>query len=90
MLQTLTPSDWWYHGTTAPRDWHGQAAHAVFGGVVFVGLVCAVAALGSWGTVDAWHEQHPGLAGFGAGRCLGGFHRGPYVGVGQVERHHHP
>ncbi|MGW8598799.1 ATP/GTP-binding protein [Streptomyces sp. NPDC055893] len=51
VLQTLTPSDWWYHGTTAPRDWHGQAAHAVFGGVVFVGLVCAVAALGSWGKI---------------------------------------
>ncbi|MFG3487579.1 ATP/GTP-binding protein [Streptomyces sp. NPDC047972] len=51
VLQTLTPGDWWYHGTTAPRDWHGQAAHAVFGGVVFVGLVCAVAALGSWGRI---------------------------------------
>ncbi|QES08674.1 ATP/GTP-binding protein [Streptomyces venezuelae] len=51
VLQTLTPGDWWYHGTTAPRDWHGIAAHDVFGGVVFVGLVCAIAALGSWGRI---------------------------------------
>ncbi|WP_435973779.1 ATP/GTP-binding protein [Streptomyces sp. Qhu_M48] len=51
VLQTLTPGDWWYHGTTAPRDWHGTAAHEVFGGVVFVGLVCAIAALGSWGKI---------------------------------------
>ncbi|KQX47702.1 MULTISPECIES: hypothetical protein [unclassified Streptomyces] len=51
VLQTLTPGDWWYHGTTAARDWHGQAAHDVFGGAVFVGLVCAVAALGSWGRI---------------------------------------
>ncbi|MFF1511068.1 ATP/GTP-binding protein [Streptomyces sp. NPDC058326] len=51
VLQTLTPGDWWYHGTTAPRDWHGAAAHDVFGGVVFVGLVCAIAALGAWGRI---------------------------------------
>ncbi|WP_395364048.1 ATP/GTP-binding protein [Streptomyces sp. YH02] len=55
VLQTLTPGDWWYHGTTAPRDWHGQAAHAVFGGVVFVGLVCAIAALGSWGKIVRYY-----------------------------------
>ncbi|MER5308933.1 ATP/GTP-binding protein [Streptomyces sp. NPDC002773] len=51
VLQTLTPGDWWYHGTTSARDWHGEAAREVFGGVVFVGLVCAVAALGSWGKI---------------------------------------
>ncbi|WTT43025.1 ATP/GTP-binding protein [Streptomyces zaomyceticus] len=51
VLQTLTPGDWWYHGTTAPRDWHGVAAHDVFGGAVFVGLVCAIAALGAWGRI---------------------------------------
>ncbi|MFE3072826.1 ATP/GTP-binding protein [Streptomyces sp. NPDC059247] len=51
VLKTLTPGDWWYSLGTTPRDWHGQAAHAVFGGAVFVGLVCAVAAVGSWGRI---------------------------------------
>ncbi|MFI0984861.1 ATP/GTP-binding protein [Streptomyces exfoliatus] len=55
VLQTLTPSDWWYHGTTSARDWHGEAAHEVFGGVVFVGLVCAIAALGSWGRIVRYY-----------------------------------
>ncbi|MEW1698648.1 ATP/GTP-binding protein [Streptomyces sp. NPDC091278] len=51
VLKTLTPGDWWYSPGTTPRDWHGYAAHEVFGGAVFVGLVCAVAAVGSWGGI---------------------------------------
>lgn len=51
VLQTLTPGDWWWPGTTAARDWHGAAAHEVFGGLVFVGLVWAIGRLGSWGRI---------------------------------------
>ncbi|MFF3315157.1 ATP/GTP-binding protein [Streptomyces sp. NPDC003035] len=50
-LQTLTPEDWWYAGTTSPRDWHGAEAHVVYSGVVFGLLVFAIARLGSWGAV---------------------------------------
>ncbi|MFB7452480.1 ATP/GTP-binding protein [Streptomyces sp. NPDC056194] len=54
VLRALTPTDWWYTGTT-PRDWHGYAAHEVLGGVVFIGLVSAITALGSWNKVIRYY-----------------------------------
>ncbi|MGW7310573.1 ATP/GTP-binding protein [Streptomyces sp. NPDC054835] len=51
VLKTLTPGEWWWPGTTAPRDWHGSAAHDVFGGLVFLGLVWVIGRLGAWGRI---------------------------------------
>lgn len=39
--------------------------------------------------VDAWHEQHPGLAGPGARGGLGGLDGGPHIGVVEVQRNNH-
>ncbi|MFB9557621.1 ATP/GTP-binding protein [Streptomyces roseoviridis] len=47
-LWLLTPRDWWYPATTAPVDWHGQAARAMYDGVFLLVLVCAIGFLGSW------------------------------------------
>ncbi|MFB7591539.1 ATP/GTP-binding protein [Streptomyces sp. NPDC056169] len=51
LLRTLTPNDWWYALTTSPKDWQGVAAHSVFDGALFLVLVWAIGALGSWGKV---------------------------------------
>ncbi|MFG3036331.1 ATP/GTP-binding protein [Streptomyces sp. NPDC048330] len=51
VLRTFTPNDWWYAMTTAPKGWEGRAAHGVFDGVLFLGLVWGIATLGSWGKV---------------------------------------
>ncbi len=40
--------------------------------------------------VDAWYQQHPGLARLRPCGGLGGLHRGADVGVVQVQRNHHP
>ncbi|MEU6932231.1 ATP/GTP-binding protein [Streptomyces sp. NPDC046374] len=63
VLKTLTPSDWWWPGTTAPRDWHGSAAHDVFGGLVFLGLVWVIGRLGAWGRIARYFlDRHsPGV-----------------------------
>ncbi|MEV7416704.1 ATP/GTP-binding protein [Streptomyces sp. NPDC089919] len=55
LLRTFTPTDWWYAGTTWPKDWHGTAAHDVFGGVFFVGLVLAIGRLGAWGRITRYY-----------------------------------
>nr|WP_223183961.1 MULTISPECIES: ATP/GTP-binding protein [unclassified Streptomyces] len=74
VLKTLTPGDWWYSLGTTPRDWHGQAAHEVFAGAFFVGLVCAVAAVGSWGRIVRFYLDRfrpPGRAALtGAGALI--------------------
>ncbi|MFD7231261.1 ATP/GTP-binding protein [Streptomyces sp. NPDC059881] len=51
-LRIFTPEEWWWPGTTSPRDWHGVEAGIVYAGVVFLAIVCAVAKLGSWGRVS--------------------------------------
>ncbi|MFF4169339.1 ATP/GTP-binding protein [Streptomyces sp. NPDC001744] len=72
VLRAFTPTDWWYNASSAPRDWHGAAAYEVLGGVVFVGLVCAVAVLGSWGRITRHYldrfraPSRAALAGAGA------------------------
>ncbi|MEX0170275.1 ATP/GTP-binding protein [Streptomyces sp. LMG1-1-1.1] len=55
VLRTFTPNDWWYSLTTAPKGWEGVAAHSVFDGVLFVGLVWGIGALGSWGKVARYY-----------------------------------
>lgn len=50
-LWLLTPRDWWYPATTAPVDWHGQAARAMYDGVFLLVLVAAIGFLGSWRTI---------------------------------------
>ncbi|MFE0702799.1 ATP/GTP-binding protein [Streptomyces sp. NPDC058872] len=47
-LATFTPGDWWYSGTTSPRDWRGAEAHVVYDGLFFAVLVYAIARLGAW------------------------------------------
>ncbi|KOX05959.1 ATP/GTP-binding protein [Streptomyces sp. NRRL B-3648] len=48
VLQLLTPSDWWWAGTTSPKGYQGAEAITVADGVVFAILVVAMARLGSW------------------------------------------
>ncbi|MFD0373548.1 ATP/GTP-binding protein [Streptomyces sp. NPDC127114] len=50
-LWLLTPREWWYPATTAPVDWHGQAARAMYDGVFLLVLVAAIGFLGSWRTI---------------------------------------
>ncbi|MFC9704610.1 ATP/GTP-binding protein [Streptomyces sp. NPDC056943] len=72
LLRTLTPNDWWYALTTAPKDWEGVAAHSVFDGALFLLLVWGIGALGSWSKVTRHYlgRCHPpvraALAGAGA------------------------
>ncbi|MFI0929018.1 ATP/GTP-binding protein [Streptomyces sp. NPDC021012] len=51
VLQTFTPGDWWAGGSAKPSGWEGWAARDVLSGVLFVGIVCAVGVLGSWGRI---------------------------------------
>ncbi|WP_370415133.1 ATP/GTP-binding protein [Streptomyces fradiae] len=51
LLWALTPRDWWYPGSLSPVDWHGEAARAIYDGVIFFVLVGMMAFLGSWSTV---------------------------------------
>ncbi|MGW1010889.1 ATP/GTP-binding protein [Streptomyces termitum] len=72
-LTALTPEDWWYAPTTTPRDWHGQAAHVVYSGVVFAAIVYTVGKLGSWGQVARYllEPHRPAVrAGLTAGAAL--------------------
>ncbi|MFH8627120.1 ATP/GTP-binding protein [Streptomyces vietnamensis] len=55
VLQTFTPSDWWIGGTAKPSGWQGWAARDVLSGVLFVGIVCAVGVLGSWGRIARYY-----------------------------------
>ncbi|MFJ3781363.1 ATP/GTP-binding protein [Streptomyces sp. NPDC090093] len=47
-LIAFTPADWWYAGTTSPRDWHGLHARIVYDGIFFGVLLYAIARLGAW------------------------------------------
>ncbi|MFI9744905.1 ATP/GTP-binding protein [Streptomyces sp. NPDC052494] len=77
LLRTLTPNDWWYALTTAPKDWEGVAAHSVFDGALFLLLVWGIGALGSWGKVTRHYlgrcrpPVRAALAGAGALVVLG-------------------
>ncbi len=54
-LIAFTPADWWYAGTTSPRDWHGEEARAVYDGVFFAVLLYAIARLGAWAELARHH-----------------------------------
>ncbi|MYS16489.1 ATP/GTP-binding protein [Streptomyces sp. SID4982] len=51
LLRLLTPSDWWWGGTTSPKGYQGAEAITVAGGVFFAILVYAMARLGSWADI---------------------------------------
>ncbi|MET8811822.1 ATP/GTP-binding protein [Streptomyces sp. NPDC004549] len=51
VLRLLTPSDWWWGGTTSPKGYQGAEAITVAGGVFFAILVYAMARLGSWADI---------------------------------------
>ncbi|MFC8012032.1 ATP/GTP-binding protein [Streptomyces cinereoruber] len=72
-LIAFTPADWWFAGTTSPRDWHGEEARAVYDGVFFAVLLYAMARLGAWAEL-ARHlladRRPPVRAGLTAGAAL--------------------
>lgn len=51
VLKLLTPQDWWWAGTTAPKGLQGQEAIEVYDGVFFGLLVYAMGRLGGWADV---------------------------------------
>ncbi|MFE3122205.1 ATP/GTP-binding protein [Streptomyces hydrogenans] len=57
-LTALTPEEWYWAGTTLPRDWHGRAATTIYSGMVLAAIVYGVAKLGSWGLL-ARHFLEP-------------------------------
>ncbi|MFF8407844.1 ATP/GTP-binding protein [Streptomyces omiyaensis] len=57
-LTALTPEEWYWPGTTLPRDWHGRAATTIYSGLVLAAIVYGVAKLGSWGLL-ARHFLEP-------------------------------
>ncbi|WP_329532163.1 ATP/GTP-binding protein [Streptomyces sp. NBC_01450] len=48
VLKLFTPDDWWWSGTTSPKEWQGAEAIEVYNGVFFGVLVYAMGRLGSW------------------------------------------
>ncbi|MET7488090.1 ATP/GTP-binding protein [Streptomyces sp. NPDC005538] len=48
VLKLFTPSDWWWAGTTSPKNFRGAEAISVYDGVFFALLVYAVVRLGGW------------------------------------------
>ncbi|WP_258565257.1 ATP/GTP-binding protein, partial [Streptomyces sp. WELS2] len=51
VLKLLTPDDWWWAGTTSPKDYQGVEAVTVADGVAFGLIVFAMARLGSWSDI---------------------------------------
>lgn len=51
VLKLLTPDDWWWSGTAAPKSYQGAEAKMVADGVFFAILVYAMARLGSWSEI---------------------------------------
>ncbi|MEU6659885.1 ATP/GTP-binding protein [Streptomyces sp. NPDC046821] len=48
LLKLFTPGDWWWGGSSQPKQWQGGDALVVYDGVVFAALVYTVGRLGSW------------------------------------------
>ncbi|MFF2504769.1 ATP/GTP-binding protein [Streptomyces sp. NPDC058067] len=48
LLKLFTPGDWWWGGSSQPKQWQGSDALVVYDGVVFAALVYTVGRLGSW------------------------------------------
>ncbi|MEU1144729.1 ATP/GTP-binding protein [Streptomyces sp. NPDC005863] len=48
VLKLFTPGDWWWAGSTQPKEWRGAEARIVYDGVVFGALVYTVGRLGAW------------------------------------------
>ncbi|MFF6790248.1 ATP/GTP-binding protein [Streptomyces filamentosus] len=58
-LAALTPDDWFFAGSTTPRDWHGRAATSVYSGIVLAAIVYGMGKLGSWGQLARYFlEPH--------------------------------
>ncbi|MEU6404362.1 ATP/GTP-binding protein [Streptomyces sp. NPDC046985] len=58
-LRMLTPADWWWSGTDAPRTDQGSEAAVVYDGVFFLVLVFAVGRLGGWSVVSRFLADRP-------------------------------